>query len=49
MFILESLNAIKIPLVWLRDHCRNVQHYNWQTNQRLSDCSNLIENSNLSA
>ncbi|KAE9555141.1 hypothetical protein FO519_001636 [Halicephalobus sp. NKZ332] len=38
-----SLDSIKIPLVWLRDHCRSDKCYNWKTNQRKSQTLDLFK------
>ncbi|KAL7071543.1 hypothetical protein ACQ4LE_009049 [Meloidogyne hapla] len=35
-------NTFRIPLVWLRDHCRNSNSYNWDTNQRKANCTDLF-------
>uniref|UniRef100_A0A914YZ83 Trimethyllysine dioxygenase, mitochondrial n=1 Tax=Panagrolaimus superbus TaxID=310955 RepID=A0A914YZ83_9BILA len=35
-------DTLKLPLVWLRDHCRSDACYNWQTNQRKSTAQNLF-------
>nr|CDJ82170.1 Taurine catabolism dioxygenase TauD TfdA domain containing protein [Haemonchus contortus] len=32
-----------VPLVWLRDHCKDPQSYNATTNQRNSDATDLFE------
>uniref|UniRef100_A0AC34QG30 Trimethyllysine dioxygenase, mitochondrial n=1 Tax=Panagrolaimus sp. JU765 TaxID=591449 RepID=A0AC34QG30_9BILA len=40
-----SNEAVKIPLVWLRDHCRSDSCYNWQTNQRKSKVLDLFAKS----
>lgn len=35
-------DSLKLPLVWLRDHCRSDAAYNWKTNQRKSTAENLF-------
>ncbi|EGT52311.1 hypothetical protein CAEBREN_14008 [Caenorhabditis brenneri] len=31
-----------MPLVWLRDHCTSKKHYHQPTNQRKSNCTELL-------
>lgn len=38
-----SNDSIKIPLVWLRDHCRSEKCYNSKTNQRKSKLLDLFD------
>ncbi|CAJ0557938.1 unnamed protein product, partial [Mesorhabditis spiculigera] len=40
---------LRVPLVWLRDHCRNTASYNHQTEQRKMDCCGLTSRAVLRA
>ncbi|KAL3119161.1 hypothetical protein niasHT_003944 [Heterodera trifolii] len=42
-----SSKPLRIPLVWLRDHCRSNAAYNSHTNQRRSDCTDLFSGATL--
>lgn len=43
----EESSPLRIPLVWLRDHCRTASCYNPKTNQRRSNCTELFKNAML--
>uniref|UniRef100_A0A914GTW3 Trimethyllysine dioxygenase, mitochondrial n=1 Tax=Globodera rostochiensis TaxID=31243 RepID=A0A914GTW3_GLORO len=45
--ISNSSKSLRIPLVWLRDHCRSPTSYNSRTNQRRSDCTDLFNKATL--
>ncbi|RCN31584.1 hypothetical protein ANCCAN_22628 [Ancylostoma caninum] len=36
-----------VPLVWLRDHCRDPRSYNEATNQRKSNAVNLLKDAKI--
>lgn len=40
---------LRIPLVWLKDHCRSPINYNWSTNQRRSNCVDIFKNANVNS
>uniref|UniRef100_A0A7E4VS03 GBBH-like_N domain-containing protein n=1 Tax=Panagrellus redivivus TaxID=6233 RepID=A0A7E4VS03_PANRE len=40
---------VKLPLVWLRDHCRSAALYNSQTNQRKSNATNLFDKARIAS
>ncbi|KAK6051677.1 taurine catabolism dioxygenase, TauD/TfdA family, partial [Cooperia oncophora] len=39
----DKSRVLVVPLVWLRDHCRDPQSYNATTNQRVSNATDLFE------
>ncbi|KAI6174604.1 Trimethyllysine dioxygenase, mitochondrial [Aphelenchoides bicaudatus] len=46
---LDEAEILRIPLVWLRDHCRDHSNFNWETNQRISNGINFFEKSVLAS
>lgn len=44
-----SSSKLLIPFVWLRDHCTSKKHYHQPTNQRKSNCTDLINQSLIKA
>ena len=45
--MLEVVGPLRIPLVWLRDHCRNAANFNEKTKQRKGDCTKLFSGAEL--
>jgi hypothetical protein len=43
----DTGSSLRIPLVWLRDHCREGANYNHKTNQRKADCTDLFKRAEL--
>ncbi|GMR37405.1 hypothetical protein PMAYCL1PPCAC_07600 [Pristionchus mayeri] len=44
----SAVTNVKVPLVWLRDHCRSTTAYNHTTNQRKSKMLNLLDEARIS-
>ncbi|CAD5214345.1 unnamed protein product [Bursaphelenchus xylophilus] len=45
---MEDTESLRIPLVWLRDHCRSEKFYDYKTNQRKSNVTSLFDQARLS-
>ncbi|CAD5210436.1 unnamed protein product [Bursaphelenchus okinawaensis] len=45
---MEDAESLRIPLVWLRDHCRSERFYDFKTTQRKSNMKSLFSQAALS-